>query len=265
MTVASFMLVPRIGGEFVPVRDSGKINVVYQTAPGSSLEYTTLKGKELAAALSGIKEIQTVSLDVGAGNFGAGKNDGQLTLDIGDKRSRQRSLDQVIADARKRVQPVAGVLIKAVANDEQQGKPIFIGLRGSNLAELDAVSRDIMARIAKVKGVKDIESNLTEGDPSLSLTLKRDAALSLGVDLNRVGNLLSMLLAGNVVTTWEAPDGENYDVRLRVPKDERRQELLDQLKVAGNRDENGAAQMVPLSTLIETRRASARARSSAPI
>ncbi|WP_043619425.1 efflux RND transporter permease subunit [Chromobacterium violaceum] len=253
VTVASFMLVPRIGGEFVPVRDSGKINVVYQTAPGSSLEYTTLKGKELAAALSGIKEIQTVSLDVGAGNFGAGKNDGQLTLDIGDKRSRQRSLDQVIADARKRVQPVAGVLIKAVANDEQQGKPIFIGLRGSNLAELDAVSRDIMARIAKVKGVKDIESNLTEGDPSLSLTLKRDAALSLGVDLNRVGNLLSMLLAGNVVTTWEAPDGENYDVRLRVPKDERRQELLDQLKVAGNRDENGAAQMVPLSTLIETR------------
>lgn len=99
VTVASFMLVPRIGGEFVPVRDSGKINVVYQTASGSSLEYTTLKGKELAAALSGIKEIQTVSLDVGAGNFGAGKNDGQLTLDIGDKRSRQRSLDQVIADA----------------------------------------------------------------------------------------------------------------------------------------------------------------------
>ncbi|OHX20750.1 efflux RND transporter permease subunit [Chromobacterium sphagni] len=253
VTAGSFLLVPMIGGEFIPVRDSGKFNVIYQTAPGSSLEYTTVKGRELAQALSGIKEIRTVSLDVGAGNFGAGKNDGTLTLDIGDKHLRKRSLNDVIADARKRVQPVAGVLIKAVANDEQQGKPIFIGLRGSNLVELDRVSRDIMARLPKLKGVKDIESNLTEGDPSISLSLKRDAALGLGVDLNRVGNLLSMLLAGNVVTTWEAPDGDNYDVRLRVPKDERRQELLDQLKVAGNRDENGASQMVPLSSLIETR------------
>ncbi|POZ62222.1 efflux RND transporter permease subunit [Chromobacterium alticapitis] len=252
-TVACFLLASRIGGEFIPERDSGKIGVSYQTAPGSSLEYTAQKGKELADALSAIKEIKTISLDVGAGNFGSGKNDGQLTLDIGDKRSRQRKLSEVINDARKRVQPVAGVLIKAVANDEQQGKPIFIGLRGSNLAELEDVSREVMAKIGKVKGVKDIESNLTEGDPSLSLTLKRDAALSLGVDLNRVGNLLSMLLAGNVVTTWEAPDGQNYDVRLRVPKDERRQELLDQLKVAGNPDANGSAQMVPLSTLIETR------------
>ncbi|QEL54972.1 efflux RND transporter permease subunit [Chromobacterium paludis] len=252
-TAACFLLATSIGGEFIPETDNGKIDVSYQTAPGSSLEYTTQKGQELANVLSGIKEIKSISLNVGAGNFGAGKNDGSLTLDIGDKSTRQRKLHDVIEDARRRVMPVAGVRIKSVANSDQQGKPIFIGLRGANLAELEDVSREVMAKIGKVKGVKDIESNLTEGDPSLSLSLKRDAALSLGVDLNRVGNLLSMLLAGNVVTTWEAPDGENYDVRLRVPKEERSQELLDQLKVAGNHDVNGAAQMVPLSTLIETK------------
>lgn len=157
-------------------------------------------------------------MNVGEGNFGAGKNDGSVTVDIGAKDSRQRSLSQVIADARARVRPVAGVTIKSVANEQQQGKPIKVGLRGSDLRELSAVSEDLMRRLGKIQGVRDIESNLSEGDPALNLVLKRDAATSLGVDLARVGKTLSILLAGNAVTTWEAPDGENYDVKLRVPK-----------------------------------------------
>lgn len=253
LTVASFALVPGIGGEFIPERDSGKFTISYQTAPGSALEYTATKGHELAAAVKGIPEIKSISMNVGEGNFGAGKNDGSVTVDIGDKNSRQRTLGQVIADARARVLPVAGVTIKSVANEQQQGKPVKVGLRGSDLRELTAVSEDLMRRLGKIHGVRDIESNLSEGDPALNLVLKRDAATSLGVDLARVGKTLSILLAGNAVTTWEAPDGENYDVKLRVPKSERRQELLDALTVAGRPDANGAANMIPLSSLIETR------------
>ena len=71
------------------------------------------------------------------------------------------------------------------------------------------------------------------------------------MDLAKVGDTLSILLAGNVVTTWEAPDGESYSVKLRVPKPARRQELLDVLTVSGRPESNGLSNMIPLSSLID--------------
>jgi HAE1 family hydrophobic/amphiphilic exporter-1 len=97
--------------------------------------------------------------------------------------------------------------------------------------------------------VGDLQSSLSDADPAIKLEVRRDAAASLGVDLNKVGSTLSQLLAGDVVGTWEAPDGENYDVLLQVPRSERRNELLDIITVAGRADANGAASMVPLSTV----------------
>ena len=71
------------------------------------------------------------------------------------------------------------------------------------------------------------------------------------MDLAKVGDTLSILLAGNVVTTWEAPDGESYSVKLRVPKPARRQELLDVLTVSGRPESNGLSNMIPVSSLID--------------
>ncbi|MDF0606429.1 efflux RND transporter permease subunit [Neisseriaceae bacterium TC5R-5] len=253
LTLASFALVPRIGGEFMPEQDKGKFVIQYQTLPGSSLEYTTLKGKELAQLLADMPEIQFIAMNIGSGSFGAAKNDGSLTVNVGDKQGRQRNLNQLIAAARQRAGTLAGITIKSVANEQQNsGKPINIGLRGNNLVELNQVAEQLTSQLGKIDGVRDIESSLSVGDPTLNLTLKRDAATSLGIDLANVGNTLSMLLAGNTVSTWEAPDGENYDVRIHIPKPERRQALLDELSVAGRPNSDGAAYMIPLSSLIDS-------------
>ncbi|OWY39484.1 nodulation protein NolG [Xenophilus sp. AP218F] len=253
ITIGSFMLVPMIGGEMMPEADSGNFNISFETAPGSSLDYTARKALEVQAAIAGVPEIKSVKLNAGNSSFGGGKNSGSLSVDVGGKETRKRGLNDIIADVRQRVQRVAGINIQSVANEQQSYKPIRVGLRGSDIVELARAADEVKRRIAGVKGVSDIESNLSEGDPSLNLEMRRDAATSLGVDLSRLGNTLSVLFAGSATTTWEAPDGENYDVRLQIPKAERKQELLDALKVAGRPDEHGAANMVPLSLLVDIR------------
>jgi HAE1 family hydrophobic/amphiphilic exporter-1 len=40
--------------------------------------------------------------------------------------------------------------------------------------------------------------------------------------LLRLANALRPLLAGEAVTTWQDSQGENYDVRVRLPDSERR-------------------------------------------
>jgi hydrophobic/amphiphilic exporter-1 (mainly G- bacteria), HAE1 family len=250
LLVGSCMLLPFIGGEFMPRQDKGKFSLSYKTAPGSSLDYTTSKGRELEALLRRLPGVQSIQLTAGSGSFGSGKSDGQLVVDLGGKSTRSHGLFSVMQQARTAVSRVAGVEIlslEEMGKEGPGGKPINIGLRGSNLTELDAAANALIKQLARVKGVGDLQSSLADADPALKLEIRRDAAASLGVDLNRVGSTLSQLLAGDVVGSWEAPDGENYDVLLQVPRSERRNELLDIITVAGRPDANGAASMVPLS------------------
>ncbi|WP_199053504.1 efflux RND transporter permease subunit [Aquitalea sp. ASV15] len=252
LLVGSCLLLPFIGGEFMPRADKGKFSLSYKTAPGSSLDYTASKGRELEALLRRLPAVQSIQLTAGSGSFGAGKSDGQLVVDLGSKSTRHHSLFSVMQQARTAVSRVAGVEIlslEEMGKEGPGGKPINIGLRGSNLSELDAAATALIKQLGSVQGVGDLQSSLADADPALKLEVRRDAAASLGVDLSRVGSTLSQLLAGDVVGSWEAPDGENYDVLLQVPRSERRNELLDIITVAGRPDANGAASMVPLSTV----------------
>lgn len=81
------------------------------------------------------------------------------------------------------------------------------------------------------------------------MALDREAAAGLGINLTRLADTFAVLFAGKVASTWEAPDGENYDVRLQIPEDARTADLLDQLTIAGSRNEAGSAAMTPLSAI----------------
>ncbi|KZE32800.1 efflux RND transporter permease subunit [Crenobacter luteus] len=258
LLVGSFMLVPVIGGEFIPKSDQGEFALTFKTAPGSPLEYTEAKARQVEKGLRELPEVKSVSISVAGGRFGAGKTEARLVVDVGGKADRERDLFVLMAAARERAERVAGIQVASVEELGKHGpggKPVSIGLRGGDVRVLEAAAKALAARLATVPGVSDVESSLADADPALDLSVRRDAAGSLGIDLAAVGDTLSTLLAGNAVTTWEAPDGENYDVRLQVPRHERAAELLDVLTVPGSRRDDGSANMVPLSSVTERRAA----------
>ena len=251
MTVGSFMLVPVIGGEFMPAADKGEFRLTFKTAAGSSLDYTEAKAREVEARIRAVMpEVKTNDSKIGGGSFGAGRNEARLSINVGDKQQRERTLFTLMPLARQAALQVAGIEVDSVEETGQHGppgKPVNLGVRGSDLQQLQQATDQLMAALRQVKGVSDVASSLSDADPALNVQLQRDAAANLGVDLARVGNTLSVLLGGSTATTWEAPDGENYSVRLQIPRDERAAELLDVLTVPGKRADGGEAQMVPLS------------------
>lgn len=259
LTVGSFFLVPLVGGEFLPRTDKGKFALSFKTATGSSLTYTEAKAQELEKVLRGLPEVKHVSISVGAGSFGAGKNSGRLIVDVGSKLDRSRDLFTLMEVVRQKADRVAGIEISSIEELGKAGgggKPVNIGLRGTDIPVLQQAAEDLQKKLANISGVSDIESSLSDANPALDVEVDRDAAAGLGVDLSRVGNTLSILLAGDTVTTWEAPDGENYDVRMQIPKGQRVNELLDILTVAGGRNSAGSSSMVPLSAVTVIRDAS---------
>ncbi|MEN9985728.1 MAG: hypothetical protein RI925_1230, partial [Pseudomonadota bacterium] len=193
------------------------------------------------------------------GGFAAGRNQATLRVFTTPKAERSRSVFALFSPIRQDIASLAGVeleSIEAEGGPGGPGKPVRVGIRGADFATLARIAGQLRGQIAAIPGISDVESSFDDADPALSVEVKRDAAASAGVNLDRVGATLSTLLAGTTATTWEAPDGENYDVRVQIPRDARSTELLDVLTVASEqRDADGQARMVPLSTVADIKQA----------
>ena len=55
----------------------------------------------------------------------------------------------------------------------------------------------------------------------MSVDVKRDAASDVGLNVNALATSLRTMIAGTTVGNWRAPDGENYDVNVRLAPDSR--------------------------------------------
>jgi HAE1 family hydrophobic/amphiphilic exporter-1 len=99
-----------------------------------------------------------------------------------------------------------------------------------------------------IPGIVDLDTSSKPAKPTVAVTIERNLASDLGVGVAQVGAALRPLLAGEVATTWKAPEDENYDVPIRLPREARRGiEDLARLTIASAQtDANGAPKMVPL-------------------
>jgi HAE1 family hydrophobic/amphiphilic exporter-1 len=117
--------------------------------------------------------------------------------------------------------------------------------------------RDFQARVAKVPGIADLETSDKAANPALSVKLDNAAAADLGITVQQVGSTLRPLLAGDTVSYWLAPDGNNYEVNVQLPKDRRRlaSDIGNLYLTTNKRGPDGELRMVPLrqvATIVES-------------
>jgi hydrophobe/amphiphile efflux-1 (HAE1) family protein len=240
MFIGSLALMPVIGGEMMPETDRGFIHLQFKTAVGSSLEYTDSKVKQVEAALKEMPEIDTMIATAGTWD---GRNAGQVNLKLTDKkltkRRSQKELEQVI---RTRLEPIAGITLSV------GWRPIYIAILGQDEAKLDAVARKMMDKMRSVKGVADIEYSQEGANPATIVKIDNEVASDLGLSVQQIGSALRPFVAGDQISRWLAPDGQNYDVNVQLPKSGRQKiaDLGDLSVASSKRDAMGNPIMVPL-------------------
>jgi hydrophobe/amphiphile efflux-1 (HAE1) family protein len=245
MFIGSLALMPIIGGEMMPETDRGFIHLQFKTAVGSSLEYTDSKVKQVEAALKDFKEIDTMIATAGTWD---GRNAGQVNLKLTDKkltkRRSQKELEQLI---RKRLEPIAGISLSV------GWRPIYIAILGQDEAKLDAVARKMMDKMRAVKGVADIEYSQEGANPATIVKIDNEVASDLGLSVQQIGTALRPFVAGDQISRWLAPDGQNYDVNVQLPKSGRQKiaDLGDLSVASSKRDAMGNPVMVPLRQAVQ--------------
>ena len=248
--VGSFGLFRYIGFEFIPIADLGEQIVIIETPVGSSLEYTESKLRQVIAAVREFPEVDYTYGTVNTG-YALGKNRASLYIRLKPFGARSRSPEQLAGPIRERLRSIPGLLVSInVPGLQGVPKQLQISLQGSDLAVLDRLSQQLMERAATVPGVVDLDRNLKDAKPLLSVRLRHEAASDLGLSSALVAQSLRTLFAGDETSLWRAPDGETYIVMVRLP-DDGRTGLSDLNRVwftAGN-DENGLPRMVHIAQI----------------
>jgi HAE1 family hydrophobic/amphiphilic exporter-1 len=243
--LGSFAILPLVGTEFIPESDQGFISLRLNTPVGSSLEYTDGKVRQVEAALAGVPEIALRMTTVGTEE---GRNYGRLNLKLTDRAQRTRTQKEIEQAIRGELKPIPGVEL-AFGFD----RPVWVNLLGPDPQTLTVLINEFAQKVARIQGIADMETSEKAAAPALSIRLNNDAAADLGINVQQVGATMRPLLAGDTVSYWLAPDGNNYEVNVQLPKDSRRlsADLGNLYLATGKRGPDGEARMVPLRQVAE--------------
>ena len=242
---ASFALLPFIGKEFSPQVDESFISLRLNTPVGTSLESTDLKVREVEEVLKRFPEIVLAMTTVGSWD---GRNYARVDLKLTERTSRARSQKDLEREIRAALKPIPGIEL-ALGYD----RPVWVNLLGPDPDTLKQLINEFADKVAKVPGIADLEVSEKAANPALSIHLNNDAAADLGITVQQVGQTVRPLLAGETVTYWLGPDGQNYEVNIQLPKEGRRLASdLGNLYISTNkRGPDGELRMVPLRQVAE--------------
>jgi multidrug efflux pump subunit AcrB len=177
-----------------------------------------------------------------------GRNYARVNLRLVDRTQRARSKKELEQAIRAALRPIAGIDLSVGFN-----RPIFVNVLGPDPATLSVLIKDLQARVAKVPGIADLETSDKDANPALSVRLNHSAAADLGITVAQLGSTLRPLLAGDTVSYWLAPDGQNYEVNVQLPRESRRlaADLGNLYLSTGKRGPDGELRMVPLRQVAE--------------
>ena len=240
---------------FIPGEDQGIIYAVLQTPPGSTLEYTNAKSRELEEIAKEIKEVTSVTSLAGYEVLteGRGSNSGTCIINLKTWADRERTARQIIVDLEEKCSKMSNVKLEFF---EPPAVPGFGTAGGISMLVLDktfsadyqrlgAVTDKFMAALKKRKEVTNLFTFYAANYPQFELIINNDVAMQKGVPIKAAMDSLNILIG----STWEQGFilfNQFYKVFVQAkPEFRRYPEDLDNLFVKNNKGE-----MVPYSAFI---------------
>ncbi len=234
-------LVKFVGKEFFPEEDQNRVMANFELPVGMRYERTG----QVAAQFEKIVEKNVpekrdafarwgVYGSAAGGYFATTEEtyNGIMFIGLVPKLERKASPRDVIERLRKITDRMPGTTVRYSAEDPLQamvfggGAKLSIELYGHNLSDATDYANAVKAAIERIDGVSDVEISRKEEKPELKITIDRQKASKLGLDIRTIGKTIETFFAGTTATRYrEKGDEYNVEVRLR-PEDRTKPEDL---------------------------------------
>jgi multidrug efflux pump len=244
------------GVDMMPRTDPSFISVdVRARGDLSALEKDALV-RAAEARLLGMPDVKYHYAKTGAsgGGTAAGQTDqvGTIQLIMVHWRDRQNSVDELVAEARRRLANLPGAVadVRRAEGMASGGKrPIDILVAAQSVDQLLPAVAALRGALDSVPGVINARDNRSLPGIEWRLEVNRALAARFGADVTTIGGAVQLVTNGVKVGEFRPDDADDeIDIRVRLPYGQRTLEQLDAMRVMTNQG------MVPISTFV-TRRA----------
>ncbi len=250
-------LVPRIGTDFLPKTDDGRIGAYGEMPPGIQLSELQRQSIELEKKLfdSAGHEIAGVSGFIGdradeADSWHETRLMTQLVprdqrpgVTVEDIRQRLSADLKNIAGMRVKVR-VSGA-IPFFRNIGAEGENVTVLVRGHDPVVAESLARVVKAKMQDISGLVNVDLVQKDKRPELVTRIDRARASNLGLNVADVFQTLETAVRGTRATIFRE-DGDEFPVIVRLREQDRKRESdLGGIGVA-----SGAGQLVPLSNIV---------------
>jgi len=251
----TLLLVPQLGVSLFPNADVPQFMVSVETPDGSSLEETDRAVRHVEQALLKAPEVQAVFANAGRGNPRIFYNvfQRETRANIGDLFVQLHEYDSEKTPAfyqRLRREfsdyPGARIIVKPFENGPPIDAPIAIRIIGPEIDQLRQLALQVEGVMHQQAGTRDVVNPVRLLRTDIDLGIDTTKASLYGISSQEVDRTARLAIAGESVGKFREADGDEFDIRLRLPLADGHARLdnLDRIHLS-----TAAGAAIPLSQL----------------
>jgi multidrug efflux pump subunit AcrB len=225
---AGFLLASRVGSEFLPRVDDGRVLLKVKMPSGTAVGEVDRILAQLESKLRGSPDIESIFTLAGGKVWGLYTyeiaNEGELDIQLVPKARRSISTQGFIEKIKPLVRevPVPGgklvVTQQKVKGIRKVGEQeVEVKVKGTEIVPIYSFAREVTSALGQTPGLKNVNLSVDMSKPEYRVYLDRVRASDLGVSTGTVATTLRNLVRGAVYTKYREGT-EYYDIRVMVPE-----------------------------------------------
>lgn len=177
--IVTLGMAPLLKTNFFDQGEQEVLTVKQELAPGTSLEAADAAAKKVEKTLDGFDEIKDYQVTVGSSGFmaafggGTGANQASYQVTLKDSGTYEKTSD-AIEDALGKLDGVGDTSI--TAGDGFGAQDLSVVVKASDAKTLATAAEQVRKEVAGLDDVTDVQSDLAQSIPRISVTAKSEAA-----------------------------------------------------------------------------------------
>jgi len=259
--LASLVVAPFLGAEFIPRLDEGSLALQAWRLPSVSLEESVRNTTMIEKVLTRMPEVKTVvsrtgRAEIATDPMGVEISDIYVILNPAAEWPAAKARDALIAEMNAALsEAVPGTQFSYSQPIELRVQELIAGVRsdvaitifGEDLSTLRKVGDEVVRVVSQVPGAADVKAEQVAGLPYLRVVIDREAIARYGINARQVLDAIEALGGRTVGEVLEGQRRFALQVRFR-PEDRNNAE-----RIAGIRVADPAGRLIPLAQLADIR------------
>ncbi|MFE7951383.1 efflux RND transporter permease subunit [Streptomyces sp. NPDC057426] len=196
--VGTFGMAPLLKTNFFDQGEQEVLSIKQELAPGTSLAAADESAKKIEKVLASTDGVKNYQVTVGSSGFmaafggGTGANQASYQVTLEDSASYEKTRD-AIDEALGELDGIGDTTI--AAGDGFGSQDLSVVVKASDADTLKKASEAVKAEVAKLKDVTDVQSDLSQSVPRISVRANAKAA-DLGFDDTTLGMAVAQAVRG---------------------------------------------------------------------